>query len=370
MKTLDILIPSFRVDPEPLMASLDLKVPAGTDVRWTIVIDDPSQPIPDEIARRVDGEVVRLVRNGENLGSAASRNAALDKSEADWILFLDDDVHPCPDLLVVYFKAVADHPEAVGFFGPTEFEPARSLYQRGVEVSDILTFFWIARHECTLRWAPTSNVLVRGDRARLERFRTVFPKGGGGEDIDYLLRVSSRPGDEFHAVPEARVQHPWWFDGLRDYSRFLRWSYGDSLLHDLHPEHTYRSFPNAVEVLFLVIPVTVVLSVAFKTALPFVSVLGGVVLGELVVEFIRLSRLKGIRQAFYCIETVLIRTSNDIGRLLMQIRLRRLKGITERWDHFCNGEHLAYHKRWAVAKCIGYGVATVAVGKALGILGV
>lgn len=365
MQTLDVLIPSFRVDAEPLLAALNLIVPDGLKVRWIIVVDDPTRRIPDELAARIDDDIVRLLRNDENIGSAGSRNAALDESTADWVLFLDDDVHPRADLLISYCEAVANNPDVVGFFGPTEFEPAASTYQRGVEVSDILTFFWIARHECTLRWAPTSNVLVRGDLARAERFRTIFPKAGGGEDIDYLLRVSKRGHGVFHSVPSASVNHPWWFAGRRDYSRFIRWSHGDSLLHVLHPEHTYRSPPNAVEVLFVLLPVAFALSLIMKTAIPAISLIAGVILGELVVEFVRLSRLKSAKHAIYCIQTVLIRSSNDVGRLLMQIRMRRPKGLAERWDHFCNGEHVAYHKRWAVAKCVGYAAAVALVALVL-----
>ena len=362
METLDILIPSFRVDPDPLLAALTLDVPANTKVRWIIVIDNPIQHIPEKLVKLFKSDSVQVIRNDKNLGSAGTRNIALDKSRADWILFLDDDVYPDRHLLTTYAKAVSESPNAIGFFGPTEFDKANTVYQRGVEISDILTFFWIAHQKCTLQWAPTSNVLVRGDLARSERFRTVFPKGGGGEDIDYLLRVSERGCGEFYSVPNARVYHPWWFEGKRNYSRFIRWSYGDSLLHEMHPKHVYRSCPNAVEVLTIILPFAFLLSYFIKSVIPVVSLLIGVIFGELIVEFARLTRLKGIGNAFYCIETILIRSSNDIGRLLMQVRTRRLKGITEHWDHYCNGKHIAYHKQWTLLKCIGYAVTTALAG--------
>lgn len=180
MRSVDVLVPSFRLDSAPLLAILQLNVPSGVAVRWIIVADDPQAVVPDAVAARVDGEAVHLIRNSTNLGSAASRNAALDASAAEWVLFLDDDVTPIPDLLFRYADAESADMTALGFFGPTRFEPAATTYQRGVEVSDILTFFRIATYARALPWAPTSNVMVRGTAARAERFRTVFPKGGRG----------------------------------------------------------------------------------------------------------------------------------------------------------------------------------------------
>jgi hypothetical protein len=361
MRSLDVLVPSFRLDAGPLLATLGMRVPEGTQVRWVIVADDPEGPIPSSVAAKVDGTRVRLIRNSRNLGSGGARNVALDASDAEWVLFLDDDVTPSPDLLESYSAAVGRQPDALGFFGPTRFMPATTVYQRGVEVSDILTFFRIASWMRALPWAPTSNVLVRGVAARSERFLTDFPKGGGGEDIDYLLRVSTRTHGEFLAVPEAVVDHPWWFGGRRDYSRFARWSYGDSLLHDLHPQHCYRSAPNAIEGMLLGVPAAAIAGVFFGLPLLPVWVVVGIVVGELVVEFLRLAALKGYPECLFCLETVLIRSSNDVGRVVMQLRLGRWRGLTERWDHFCNGEHIAYHQRWAARKFFAHAVITGAL---------
>lgn len=360
MPSVDILVPSFRLDEGPLLAILDLVPPGGMSVRWIIVADDPRALVPARVAARIDGSAAILVRNEANLGSAGSRNAALALSTAEWVLFLDDDVTPVADLLARYGEAIQRSPLAIGFFGPTRFQPAATQYQRGVEVSDILTFFRIATYCTALPWAPTSNVMVRGDAARSQRFRTVFPKGGGGEDIDYLLRVSQRATGQFLAVPDAVVDHPWWFGGRRDYTRFTRWSFGDSLLHDLHPAFCYRAAPNAVEVLAVGLPVAGLASLLSGSAVPLLATVLGVPLGELLTEFLRLLALKGFPAALYCGETVLIRSSNDLGRLAMQAQLRRWHGITERWDHFCTGEHVAYHKRWALLKFAGHLAAVIA----------
>lgn len=366
MRSVDVLVPSVRLDAGPLLAILNLRIPLDVEVRWIIVADDPLARIPESVAQRIDGERCRVVRHAQNLGAAAARNSALEVSTGEWVLFLDDDVWPTPELLEVYSDAVKNSDAAIGFFGPTLFDPARTVFQRGVEVSDILTFFRVALWCRDLRWAPTANVLVRGDLARSERFLTCFPKAGGGEDIDYLLRITNAAGAPLIAVPSARVAHPWWRNGARDYTRFMRWSYGDSLLHDLHPTHVYRTVPNAAETLLLGLPIAAIVATSVGSPAPVVAMLVGVMAGEIVMEFGRLLALKGFPACLYCVETVLIRSANDVGRLAMQLgQLRRFRGVTERWDHFCDGLHIAYHRRWAAWKCVAHAAAIAAVALGL-----
>jgi GT2 family glycosyltransferase len=366
--SLDVLVPSFRLDTGPLLAILDLSVPSRTRVRWIIVADDPKAEIPAAVKARVDGrpDSVRILRNATNMGAAASRNVALGASDADWVLFIDDDVTPTSLLLHSYAAAVESNPGAPGFFGPTRFAPGSTTYQRGVEVCGCLTHFQVASYLPSRPWAPTSNVMVRGDLARAVRFRTIFPKGGGGEDIDYLLRITERVGCPLLAIPDALVDHPWWFNGARDYSRFTRWSYGDSLLHELHPRHAYRTAPNASECLAVGLPVAIVGSVCAHSAVPFVATLVGVPLAELCTEFLRLLMKDGFPSAActYCIETTLIQTGADLGRLAMQLEQRRWRGFAERWDHMCTGENIGYNRRWSAAKFTMYclGVGLVAFG--------
>ena len=70
--------------------------------------------------------------------------------------------------------------------------------------------------------------------------------------------------------------------------------------------------------------------------------------------------------SLYCFETVLIRSANDVGRVAMQVRLSRWHGLTERWDHFCSGEHVAYHQRWAAVKLAAHLAGAALIGWAMG----
>jgi len=82
---------------------------------------------------------------------------------------------------------------------------------------------------------------------------------GGGEDVDYCLRVSDASnGGKLLAVPEACVVHPFWDGSVLDLSRhFFNWAVGDGALFSRHPKYRYWSFPNLPEMTFLLLPLLV-----------------------------------------------------------------------------------------------------------------
>src|SRR5438876_1142355 len=94
-------------------------------------------------------------------------------------------------------------------------------------------------HETELPWGITANLLVRRNPDGTVLFSEDFPKTGGGEDIDFCLRLRAwqaqqNPRSEgFVSVPAAVVRHPWWDGGKPRYSHFFGWSRGDGLLIDL-----------------------------------------------------------------------------------------------------------------------------------------
>jgi glycosyltransferase involved in cell wall biosynthesis len=61
---------------------------AGHSVSETIVVDDASVDDSAEVAESLGCEVIRLPTNG---GSAAARNAALERVSTPWVAFLDSD---------------------------------------------------------------------------------------------------------------------------------------------------------------------------------------------------------------------------------------------------------------------------------------
>lgn len=361
MTSIDIIIPSYRLQSEYLIPIVQMEIPVETKVRFLIIADNPQAAIPSNFANLIDNETVLLFRNKINGGSSMSRNIGLDNCKADWVLFLDDDVKPTKNLLQTYIEAIKEKPNAVGFFGETLFPPPNTSFTKGIIACDILTFFFLAGYYDQLKWAPTANVIIKYAAIGKTRFQEVFPKNGGGEDIDFFLTIYRNTKKELQCLKNAPVYHDWWYNQKRNYTRFTRWSYGDSLLHDIFPEYTYYNFPNVIESLVFGLLISLAICFFTQSVLPILCVLIGVFVGECLIEFIRLTIYKGLYQGQFVIETVLIRASNDIGRLTMQlIKLKRPQGICERFDHFCDGKHIGYQRLWAGLKFTSYVVFSLA----------
>jgi len=155
VRTVNVLVPSHRAAPDALRAILESDDgPAGGDgaraydVRFVVVVDDPACPAA---ARRwlADQQRSRLGRlrvrfHDRNLGASAARNTALDEATAEYVVFIDDDAAPLPGALAAYSAAMAAHPAAAGFAGPTFLPHGPRLLPCAVHLSDV-SFFWGAR---------------------------------------------------------------------------------------------------------------------------------------------------------------------------------------------------------------------------------
>ena len=355
--SIDVVIPSIRADQDLLSSIVRMPVPNGVEVRYYIVVDkapnaedDPPLELPDDVT---------IMQNPRNLGAHASRNRGFEAGRGAYVLFLDDDVSPTSGLLESYREAIAAHPDSVGFAGVANFPPPINSFTRGIVASDILTFWDIARTHHSLAWGVTANLIVKREAVGDVRFRTVFPKGGGGEDIDFCLRIVERTGRWLGAVPSAEVGHPWWQVGMRFYRRFARWAYGDSRLPRLFPDHKYRNFPNMVET--LVIGMLVWAALSALGLLPLLNLLywiGLVVLLEFGAEAVRV-RTRTKVSLLVAIEATLIRLSNDLGRILSNAGRGHLSGLTERFDYFVTGESLPYERKVAAVKFALFVIASI-----------
>lgn len=200
--------------------------------------------------------------NRENLGASEARNRGIQESCAEWILFLDVDIIPDDNILHAYCLKILEHPYASGFIGSTRLPIATNSRQAAIVLAQ-LTYFWnIAEKfpdQTELPWGVTANLCARRSSIR---FRSIFPKTGGGEDIDYCLQSRIFFGmdhEGFVSVPNAIALHPWWNEGRPSYSRFHGWAYGDSMLIDLYPQLCYYAFPNLAETIIISILVSIIL---------------------------------------------------------------------------------------------------------------
>ena len=256
--TLDVIIPSYRVDLKFLDPILQLRPPKSCSVMFIIIIDDPNSPSINLLQQKYGADpFIRIRANKANLGASASRNRGMKESAADWIHFLDDDVTPDEDLLVQSAKVIREHPDVVGFVGTSKFPIASNIFTTAIHLADV-TYFWdIARkrpNDKDLPWGVTANLIVRRSPDDIE-FDLLFPKTGGGEDIDFCRKkrdwMVARSGKGcFHAAEAVIVTHPWWNNGRFSLRRFYGWGEGDGALIKLYPQFRYWDFaPSSSETL-------------------------------------------------------------------------------------------------------------------------
>ena len=261
--TLDIIIPSYRVDLSFLDPIMQLRPPETCSTMFVIIIDNPNSPSIDLLQKKYgEDPFVRIRVNKTNLGAPASRNRGMKESAADWIHFLDDDATPDDDLLILAAEVIREHPSAAGFIGTSKLPIANGVFATAVHLS-VVTYFWdIARkrpEEKDLPWGVTANLIARRNADGIN-FNLIFPKTGGGEDIDFCRRkrnwmVAKNGGGNgvFCAAQDVVITYPWWNGAeLPSIWRFYGWGKGDGALVKLYPQFCYCDFaPNSGETLLI-----------------------------------------------------------------------------------------------------------------------
>jgi len=261
---IDVVVPSYRLNNIYLLEKIvHLRSSVHVYVRFWLVVDNPD---PDNIkevkamGERVNGEqfskgegnyFVRVVHYGENRGASYARNTGFNYSCADWVLFLDDDVVPDEHILDAYIGAIKRCPEAKVMVGLTVMPPSFNFWTRCLEASNVMYFYGVAKHRTHPPWGVTANLLVRGSRYHHTiQFKDIYPKTGGGEDIDLIFQIKERHNWSRRtvvAVPGAKVLHPWWNNGNICYKQIIGWAWGDSICLTEWGSRTFFTFPNWIE---------------------------------------------------------------------------------------------------------------------------
>jgi GT2 family glycosyltransferase len=183
------------VEAEALLARLaSLETAPGDEL---IVADNT----PAGIVAPLAAGRANIVEVADARSASHARNAGAGRASGEWLLFIDADCEPPPDLIEAYFRdPVGDRCGIVA--GEIEGAPEQSAFlarwarsRRG---------HWVAHH---LSWGPhpagvTANLLVRRSAFEaLDGFRI-----GGGGDLDLCWRAQEQ-GWEFAYRPEVVVRH-------------------------------------------------------------------------------------------------------------------------------------------------------------------
>lgn len=358
MVTIDVIVPSYRLQSKYLIPILQMDIPPETKVRFLIIADNPEAVIPKDIESIIDNKKILVIQNAENLGVCKTRNTGIDNASGDWILFLDDDVTPEKNLLTTYIHAIKERPEEVGFFGDVVFPPPINSFTNGIKACGLLALFSVPTPSGR-KWTPTANVVIKRSAIGEIRFNEIFAKAGAGEEIDFFLRIYGNTHRELQGIKNAQVYHDWWYNGKRVYTRFIRWNTGIALLPAIFPEYSYYTFPNILESLLFGLPLVFTICLFFHSALPLFCAFIGIITGECLIEFLHLLKTKGVSQSKYAIEVVMIRAANDLGRLTKLFKFPA--GICRRFNAAGNIKNMTSQRFWSGLKFITYIVLSFAL---------
>ncbi|QRV75675.1 hypothetical protein RhiJN_03690 [Ceratobasidium sp. AG-Ba] len=356
--SLDVIVPSYRVNLNCLSKILSLRPSSTCITMFIIIVDDPTSPYVYQLQHmnsyRMD---VRIRVNKKNQGASASRNRGLTESSAEWVAFLDDDVDPSPDYLVAAERHIRQRPDAAGFVGNTYFPVARNIFTTAVHLAGV-TYFWDIADKISedVPWGVTANLIARRNIQDGVKFDLIFPKTGGGEDIDFCRQKRQvsleRGGTGFWAAPDVMAVHPWWNGGRRSYWRYYMWSKGDGALIKLYPEYSWGdSTPTSAELLALAALIVAGGLVSFTgpiTRFGLILAVSTLVVNLLHDAYRHLWRHKERTQviktsigpiAWVCavFEGGLIRMVSEMGRLVGVVERREWKSLGKRFDWFTGG---------------------------------
>lgn len=174
---------------------------AGAEV---LVVDDgPSGPTREVAARHG----VRCLTHPRRRGLNASRNAAIDASDAELVAFLDDDVEVDPGWLAALVDAAEADPQVEAFGGPIrlalEGRPDTAAERRMPGISR-LVLTPDADQDTDRLWG--ANLAVR--RSAVERVGPFDPTHtlGSGDEEEWLRRLRDA-GGRVRYVAAAGVRH-------------------------------------------------------------------------------------------------------------------------------------------------------------------
>jgi GT2 family glycosyltransferase len=367
--TVDVVVPTFRVERDFLEGILDLKS-TRANVNFIFVVDNPRADVQWlrvlEKTRSLHDLRVRV--NESNMGASRTRNVGLNESAAEYLLFLDDDLHPNADIIDEYVQ-VAETEEGAkydGFVGFSELpEKPNEVFPTAVHFSGV-SFFWRAAAVMSeTPWGITANLFVR--RTACTYFDSDYIKTGGGEDIHFCLTL--KRGRPLLSVPGARIVHPWWNNGARCYSHFFNWSQSDGILMTKFPKLTYRCCPDAVEFTILSLLVLTALAIyqpnLWKT-LPFLPVAilavdAAIDLWEKYLDPKAEPYSQGSTRLVAVLESTLIKNYSALGHLWGHIQRGALTNVCKRFDWFCGQtpDVVVVEQTRAFCRCCVFSAAVV-----------
>lgn len=347
--SLDVVIISFNLDERYLSPILQLPVPDGADLHWILVADNPAIQVPlavHELAAMPDSRITILI-NEKNCWASQSRNRGIEAGKGDWILFLDDDILPNSDLLKEYVQAIRTAPDKIGFIGYVGFPPAGTPLLKAMELAGPVPVFTQAAYRGDAPWGVAASLLVNRERMGDIRFRDEYRKAGGGEDVDFCVRLRNRNGKNLKTVATARVTHPWWNGGKINMERLYRYSSGSAMLVKHFPRNLHYDFPNTTDSFLLTLLATPLVLLAGLAWWKIICFIVGLVLLEFILLRLKYPAISmAVSWHIFRIQRVF-----EAGYLFPMLRRGRFDAFIHKPDNTFSGKTQYFRtNRWKIIK--------------------
>jgi GT2 family glycosyltransferase len=238
MKTVDVVIPT-RNRPASLLRCLEALAAQTYPEFGTIIIDDASdrpveQVIPEDLREKLRA---RVLRQPNASGAGGARNRGVAESEADIIVFVDDDVRAIPQLIAYHVQALTEGGSGLATFGPllppSDWKPTPWTLWEAAKLTDEYGKMNAGAYEPSWRHFITGNAAVwREEFLSAGAFDAAFSRA---EDVELALRMAEQ-GCRFAFLPHAIGWHypersvASWLDIPAQYGR-CHW-----LMDQKHPE--------------------------------------------------------------------------------------------------------------------------------------
>lgn len=355
--SIDVIIPSFRLIPETLLPILNLQKPENATIHFYLIADNPGIVASASIRNLVDNHSVTLLINKQNIGASATRNRGIEAGKSEWLLFLDDDLEVAPDILLTYAHAAEKYLGETGFIGLITMPPPPTSFARAVDANGSMSIFGVALQNENYTWGATANIMIKRNAIGTVRFSSVYPKTGGGEEVEFFLRVRQQNKfKNYKCLPTAQAEHPWWKNGQTDYTRFYRYGLGNSHLSQRNPQYKWYDFLNTSETLLItLLAALTVLPVNYMFTMYIISFALIIVGIEYVVNVVRVHRKIKKVALITSFHVMLLRNTYECGILTGNLSRFRLSGVGERfnYDGSTKPKHFRFN-RYKIIKLILY----------------
>lgn len=352
-KSLDVIIPSYRLREEDLLPILSLEGPADFDITFTVIADNPFIKVPKSIKDLSKEGKVNLIINEVNLGFSGTRNKGIDAAKADWILLLDDDIVPQSDMLNVFCSAIKKDPDVIGYIGITNFPAPINTVTKAFTLNTGGQYN-VGRYKMEHVWFPTANIAL--NRKLLGERRFLYHLTKGGEDIELFTRNSFENGQKYISLPEATVIHPWWNNGKSQLRRMFNYGWGTSDIIDTNilKDYSYYNFPNTTETIFILL-ISSFIIIPLTGAVVWLPALIMVVLtSDYLTNLIKAMVIDKAFSPAVALQMMLHKNANELGYVSGCLANRKFGCLTKRLDVGFNKRKPRHYRfnKWRILKLV------------------